>query len=216
MHRWIQRTMTAVLAGLLLSCAAPAFSGTPTDQLKTSIDQVIQLVEDPALKAESSTARRRASIREAATRIFDFGEAAKRSLGRHWRSLPEADREEFVALFADLLERAYISKIEQYSGERIAFAGDSIESDVATVKTRFTTKRGAEVPVDYRMLRHGDRWLVYDVSIEGMSLVANYRGQFDKIIETSSYQELMKRMKARSDGLGAPSASEPKKKSPRS
>jgi phospholipid transport system substrate-binding protein len=130
--------------------------------------------------------------------------------------LPEADREEFVALFADLLERAYISKIEQYSGERIAFAGDSIESDVATVKTRFTTKRGAEVPVDYRMLRHGDRWLVYDVSIEGMSLVANYRGQFDKIIETSSYQELMKRMKARSDGLGAPSASEPKKKSPRS
>jgi len=213
MHRLAHHATTNALAGLLLLAATPAVAGVPTDQLKASIDEVIKILEDPGLKSEASSGKRRAAIRQIANNIFDFGEAAKRSLGRHWQRLAAADREEFTALFTELLERAYITKIEQYSGERVSYAGDSGDTDLATVKTRLTAKSGTDIPVDYRMLRKGDRWLVYDISIEGLSLVANYRGQFNKIIETASYEDLVKRMKARSNEFRAPGESGSKKES---
>jgi phospholipid transport system substrate-binding protein len=210
MHRMIRRTLTSVAALPFLLAAAPALAGAPTDQLKSSIDQVLKVLEDTSLKAEGSADKRRAAIREAASKTFDFGEAAKRSLGKHWQSLSEQDRQEFTTLFADLLERGYVTRIEEYSGEKIAYTGDNVDGDVATVKTKFTTKKGTEIPVDYRMLRKGDRWLVYDVTIEGLSLVSNYRGQFNKIIETSSYQDLVKKMKARNEEFAAPAAAKKK------
>ncbi len=213
MHRLVHHATTNALAGLLLLATTPAVAGVPTDQLKASIDEVIKILEDPGLKAEASSGKRRAAIRQIASNIFDFGEAAKRSLGRHWQRLAAADREEFTALFSDLLERAYITKIEQYSGERVSYAGDSGDADLATVKTRLAAKSGTDIPVDYRMLRKGDRWLVYDISIEGLSLVANYRGQFNKIIETASYEDLVKRMKGRSNEFRAPGESGSKKES---
>ena len=210
MRRMIRRTLMSVTALPLLLAAAPALAGAPTEQLKSSIDQVIKVLEDAALKAEGSTDKRRAAIREVANRTFDFGEAAKRSLGKHWQGLSDRDRLEFTALFADLLERGYVARIEEYSGERIIYTGDNIDADVATVKTRLTTKSGTEIPVDYRMLRTGERWLVYDVTIEGLSLVGNYRGQFNKIIATSSYQDLVKRMKARNEEFSAPAGAKKK------
>ena len=202
MQRLIRRAATGIFALPLLLAAAPALAGVPTDQLKSSIDQVIKILEDPALKSDEP--KRRAALREVASKTFDFGEAARRSLGRHWQNLGDKDRQEFTALFTDLLERGYVSRIEEYSGEKIAYTGDTADGDVATVKTKFTTKKGADIPVDYRMLKKGDRWLVYDVSVEGLSLVSNYRGQFNKIIETSSYGDLVKRMKARSEEFGGP------------
>ena len=210
MHRMIRRTLTSVAALPLLLAAAPALAGAPTDQLKSAIDQVIKVLEDAALKAEGSADKRRAAIREAAGNTFDFEESAKRALGKHWRGLSEQDRQEFTGLFTDLLERGYVGRIEEYSGEQILYTGDNVDADTATVKTKFTTKKGTEVPVDYRMQRKGDRWLVYDVSIEGLSLVGNYRGQFNKIIETSSYQDLVKKMKARNEEFVAPAAAKKK------
>ena len=210
MHRTIRRTLTGVAALPLLLAAAPALAGAPTDQLKSSIDQVIKVLEDTALKAEGSAEKRRVAIREAAGNTFDFGEAARRALGKHWLSLSEPDRHEFTGLFADLLERGYVARIEEYSGEKIMYMSDNIDADAATVKTKFTTKKGTEIPIDYRMLRKGDRWLVYDVSVEGLSLVGNYRGQFNKIIETSSYQDLVKKMKARNEGSVAPASTKKK------
>lgn len=209
MHRVIHGALASALA-LPLLFAAPAMAGAPTEQLKTSIDQVIKVVDDPTLKADANAARRRAAVREVASNTFDFGEAAKRALGKHWQSLGEKDRQEFTGLFADLLERGYVSRIEEYSGERIVYSGESMDGDLAVVKTRFTTRKGTEIPVDYRMLKKGDKWLVYDVNVEGLSLVGNYRGQFNKIIETSSYQDLVKRMKARADEFQGPAT--PKKK----
>lgn len=205
----LPRTVVTALSAALLLAPLPASAGAPTEQLKSSIDQVIRVLDDPGLKAEA--AKRRAAIRQVANNTWDFGEAARRSLGRHWQALGEPDRAEFTSLFADLLERGYVSRIEEYSGEKILYAGDTVEADVATVKTRFTTKKGTEIPVDYRMLRRGERWLVYDVSVEGLSLVGNYRGQFNKIIETSSYQELVKRMKARAGDFRAPASGTEKK-----
>ena len=206
----------SVLIGLSLSLlfSEPAGAGAPSDQLKTAVDRVIRVLEDPALKAESKAQERRVAIRKEADNIFDFEETAKRALGPHWRSLSDRDRQEFVSLFAGLLERSYVAKIERYSGEKIAYAGDSIDGDLAMVKTRFTTKQGTEVPVDYRMLHHEDRWLVYDVVIEGVSLVNNYRTQFNKIIQTVSYQSLVTKMRGSEDELSAPGASKEKAKTP--
>ena len=204
MRRVMLRAAASVFALVVVLAAAPAFAGAPTDQLKASIEQVIKVLDDPALKADP--AKRRVAIREVANNTFDFGEAARRSLGRQWQNLSAADRQEFTALFTDLLERGYIGRIEEYSGEKIAYTGDTGDGDTATVKTRFTSSKGTEFPVDYRMLKKGDRWLVYDVSVEGLSLIGNYRGQFNKIIETSSFQDLVKRMKARTEEFGAPGA----------
>jgi len=192
----VARIVLVAVAGLVVSAPASASAGAPTDQLKASVEQILKVLEDPALKPEARAKDRRAAIRKEAEGVFDFTETAKRALGRHWQSLSEKDREEFTGLFTDLIERAYISKIERYSGERIAYAGEAVDGGLATVRTRFVTKQGTEVPIDYRMQQRGDRWLVYDVSVEGVSLINNYRTQFDKIIQTSSYAELVRKMKA--------------------
>ena len=192
----ITRLAAVALAALWFGAPASADAGAPTDQLKVSVEQIVKVLEDPALKPEAKLKERRAAIRKEAEVVFDFSETAKRALGRHWQGLPEKDRQEFTGLFTDLIERAYISKIERYSGERIAYAGEAVDGALATVRTRFVTKQGTEIPVDYRMQQRGDRWLVYDVSVEGVSLINNYRTQFDKIIQTSSYAELVRKMKA--------------------
>jgi phospholipid transport system substrate-binding protein len=188
----------------LLVVAAPARAGQPTDQLRAEIDRVIAVLDDPELKKEENAAARRAEVRRLANEIFDFGETAKRSLARHWASRTPAEREEFVQLFADLLERSYISKIELYGGERVVYVGETIDGDQAIVSTKITTRQGTEVPIDYRMLKRGERWLVYDVVIEGVSLVVNYRVQFNKIITTSSYAELVKKMRAKQEEFYGP------------
>jgi phospholipid transport system substrate-binding protein len=193
-------------ASLLSLCPAQTWAGVPTEQVKVSIEQVIRTVQDPNLKQESRAEERRAAIRKVAEGLFDFTETGKRALGRHLQELNESQQREFVSLFTDLLERSYISRIEQYSGERIVYAGDSIDGDTATVRTKFITKQGTEIPVDYRLLRRGDRWLVYDVFVEGVSLVSNYRTQFDRIMRTASYSELARRMRASNAEFAAPGA----------
>jgi len=197
-----RQAMRVMLGGaLLLSLASPGWAGPPTEQLRGAMDRVVKSLEDPALKGTDKTLQRRAAVRRVADDIFDFGEIARRSLARHWQPLTEAQRQEFTSLFSDLLERSYISKIELYGGEKIVFAGEKIEADSASVTTKVITKNGTEVPIDYRMLKRGERWLVYDVSIEGVSLVSNYRTQFNKIIQTASYADLVQRMKTKQEEL---------------
>jgi phospholipid transport system substrate-binding protein len=187
--------------GLVLSpwLVASSHAGAALEQLRGQVDRVIKTLEDPELKGDGRGRERRAAVRKIAEETFDFQETAKRSLARHWTPLKPAEREEFVRLFADLLERSYFGQIERYGGEKVAYLGDTIDGDQAIVRTRILTKSGTEVPVEYRMLRKGERWLVYDVVIEGVSLVANYRTQFNKIIQTSSYAELVKKMKVKQD-----------------
>ena len=191
------RALVAVALVVSVVVVRAGWAGAPTDLLRVQIDRVVKTLDEPDLKKEGKTRERRVAVRRIAEDIFDFTETAKRSLGRHWQPRTPAERKEFVELFANLLERSYLSKIELYSGERIAYLGDTIEGDQATVRTRIATKHGTGIPVDYKMYRHGDRWLVYDVIIEGVSLIANYRTQFNKIIQTSSYQELVRKMKTK-------------------
>jgi phospholipid transport system substrate-binding protein len=202
--------------GLWLASSSPAGAGPATEQLRASIDRVIQVLQDPTLRSDAATKARRAAIRREADNIFDVRETARRALGTHWQGLGERERQEFVTLFADLLEHAYVAKIERYSGERIAYAGEVADGELVTVKTRFVTRQGSEIPIDYRMRRRGDRWLAYDIVIEGVSLVANYRAQFDKIIQTSSYADLVARMKSSQMVPAIPAGARRKDPAPRS
>src|SRR6266446_6060004 len=181
----------------LISVSHAAHAGTPTEELRGRVDQVIKILQRSDLQGDSKTTERRTAVRKVANDIFDIQETAKRSLGRHWQARTPAEREEFTHRFADLLEHAYIGRIDQYSGENVNYVGESVEGDQATIRTKILTKQGSQVPIDYRMLRQGDRWRVYDVIIEGVSMTANYRTQFNKIIQTSSFDDLIAKLKAR-------------------
>ena len=193
-------TRVALLCLPGVMAAMPAADGAgpgPTEQLRGAIDRVLEVLDDPALKEPARAADRHRAVRQIADEMFDFEETARRAMAQHWRSLTPAQQREFVDVFSDLLEHAYMSKIELYSGEKIQYPGERVEGDVATVSTRIITKKGVEVPIDYRMLKRGECWRIYDVSIEGVSLVANYRTQFNSVVRTSSYDELLRRMRSR-------------------
>jgi len=190
-------TIRLLTAMTLLLAAVPVWAGAPTDNVREYTDAVVKVLEDQSLKA----ADRRAAVRKLATEAFDVQETARRALGTHWQQRTPAEREEFVGLFADLLERTYINKIDMYGGERLKFTDEKIDGDSASVRGKVTTKQGTDVPVEARLHKKGDRWLIYDVAIENISLISNYRAQFDRIIRTSSYGELVKRLRNRGEFL---------------
>jgi phospholipid transport system substrate-binding protein len=186
---------------LLLGLAGSAWAASPTETLREYTDAVQKVLDDPALKTDERRPERRAAVRKLAAEAFDVQETARRALGPHWQQRSPAEREEFVQLFADLLEHTYIAKIDLYGGERLRFTDERIDGDNAVVRAKVTTKQGTDVPVEGRMHKKADRWLLYDVAIENISLIANYRAQFDRIIRTSSYAELVKRLRNRGEFL---------------
>jgi len=190
------------LSGLLALLPGSAGAGAPTDELRAAAERVIQILDDPALQAEARAPERQAAVRAAVTDLLDFAEISRRALARHWRPLSEAEREEFVGLFRALIDRTYLPQIRLYQGERIQFVGESVDGEFAAVQARVLTRRGQEATLIFRLHRPGQRWLIYDVSVEGISLVANYRAQFDQIIQRTSYQGLVTRIKQKlTDGL---------------
>jgi phospholipid transport system substrate-binding protein len=191
--------LTVLLGVAVLGGSVEA--GIPTDQLRSATDRVLKVLQDPALKQGGSVDARRQRIRSIADEIFDWHETGKRALARHWQTRSPKEQEEFSALFADLVERSYIGRIEQYSGERIVYTGDTVDGDQATVQTKLITKANTEIPIDYRMQKEGDRWRAYDVVIEGVSLVGNYRSQFNRIIAQSGYDALVGKLKAKQGEL---------------
>ena len=181
-------------AALLTLPTSLAHAGEPTQHLKERVDEIVRMV-DPSGKTRPG--QHRGDVRRIAETIFDYPETARRALGPHWTQRTPAEQKEFVGVFADLLDRAYLSKVDQYQGEKIRYTNETMEGDQATVKTMIVMPRGSEVPVDYRMHQVNGRWLVYDVIIEGVSLVSNYRQQFNKIIQTESYPALIAKMRSK-------------------
>jgi phospholipid transport system substrate-binding protein len=171
------------------------YAGDPRNLMKQTIDKVIDILKNKELKKAEKTNERRVAIRKVVGERFDFEEMAKRSLALHWKKRTPAERKEFVPLFSDLLERSYIKKIEGYTDEKFLYTDEKIDVDYAVVNTRIITKRNVEIPIEYRLLNKNGKWEVYDVVIEGVSLVNNYRNQFNKIIREKSYEDLVKRMK---------------------
>jgi len=187
--------LAAVVVALVLGGVVAALAGVPTETVRDYTDAVVRVLEDPALKTDDRRAERRAAVRKIAIDIFDVQETARRALGRHWQQRTPQEREEFVQLFADLLERTYIDKIDLFGGERLKFTEEKVDGEHAVVRAKVVTRQGAEVPVEARMLNRTGRWQIYDIVIENISLIGNYRSQFDRIIRSSSYGELARRLR---------------------
>jgi len=180
-----------------------ATAGTATEAVKSTIDQVVRLLEDKELNKPDRVMERRQQLQKIIGDRFNYEEMAKRSLGAHWNQLNETQRHEFVVLFQQLLLRTYTGRIEAYSGEQTQYFGERHESDYAEVRTKLIARKG-ELPVDYRLLSNSGEWRVYDIVVDGISMVSNYRAQFTKIIRTSSYEDLVEKMKSKSEVFKPP------------
>jgi phospholipid transport system substrate-binding protein len=202
------RVLSTLILVLALVSAHGAWAGPPTEQLRDGVDRVLKVLRDPELRGDTQIDQRRIAINKVADEIFDFGDMAKRALGQHWVQRTPAERVEFVRLFTDLIQRAYVSKVDQHAAAtKMTFRGETVEDDYAVVLTTIPLSNGSKMPLDYRMHSTRDHWQVYDLSIDGISLVANYRAQFNKVIRTSSYAALVTRLKSQQAEFSAPSAS---------
>ena len=196
--------MTKVLAAwFLVASAAASPAVMPRDVVQGAVARVIATLEEAKFNqpGEVLTAvgpnveRVRGEIRRIATDLFDFDEVARRALSRHWAGRTRAEQTEFTSLFTDLLERSYVGKIETYSGEKIVYTGEVVDGNYATVRSRIITRRRTDTALDYRMHEIDGRWKVYDVLIDGVSFVSTYRSEFNRVIQSSSYEELIERLR---------------------
>jgi len=197
--RW---PILAVLVSLLFCSSASA--GPPTERLEGLFAEAGRILADPAT-ADRPIDRLRA-ILTLVDDAFDWSGAAERALGSEWRARSAAERGEFVELFAELLERAFVfgvaARVDASGGVRVRYLHESLDGATATVATAVETRDGREIRLDYRMIERRGRWLVRDVVIDGVSVVANYRSQFQRVLQTSSYAELVSQMRARlTEGL---------------
>ncbi|HSE06883.1 MAG TPA: ABC transporter substrate-binding protein [Methylomirabilota bacterium] len=190
------KTLAVMTAASLLAVSMPAEAGVPLDRVQSAVAAVIEIVTRPDLQGPAKLVARRALLREVADDLFDFQEMARSSLGYHWATPSERERAEFLVLFTDLLERSYVTTIENYAGERVIYLSETIEGDYATVRSKILTTRGAEIGVDYRLRRSAAGWSAFDVVLEHVSLAANYREQINRVLRTTSFATLLARMRA--------------------
>jgi len=194
-----KRSILYVLMMLFLT--SNAFGGV-TNEVKKTVDEVVRIVSDKEMK--KNDVKRRQALKKTISTIFDYNEMAKRSLGKHWNQRSAAEKKQFTDLFASLLENSYASKIESYNNEKIVYLKESTDGDHAEVKSKVVTVKRDEFTLDYRIINQNGKWMVYDVVIEGVSLVSNYRTQFNKIITSQGYPELVKKLQSKTDELKAP------------
>ena len=195
----LRRTLLALTALTFMVSAAFA---NPTEQVKKTVDDVVRIVADKEMK--KNEVKRRQALRKAISSMFDYGEMAKRSLGKHWNVRTAAEKKQFTELFATLLENSYAGKIESYNNEKIVYIKDIVDADHAEIKSKVVTANRDEFTLDYRLSNQSGKWMVYDVVIEGVSLVSNYRSQFNKNITANGYDKLVKKLQSKSEEIKAP------------
>ena len=186
--------MLNIIMAVLLAAAGTATAASPTETVQTAVQQVFSQPGGPAVKTVS-TAQRRADIRKITESLFDFNEMSERSLGGAWTQASPAERQEFIRLFSTLIATAYMGRIEQYAGEPITYVGERVDGDEAAVQSRVVTPKGSEVGIEYRMYRSAGRWTVYDIYVDGISLVGSYKSQFNRIIQRGSFADLLKQLR---------------------
>jgi phospholipid transport system substrate-binding protein len=191
--------IVALLAtGLLTLTPAELKAGVPTDQVRQTADRVLSVLQDSRLKSPDKQQERRAQIRQIVANRFDFAEMAKRSLGSNWQKANNDEQRQFVELFTDLLEKSYADQIESYNGEKIVYGRENVSQDQADVNTKIVTKKGEEIPINYKLRDNAGDWKVYDVVIENISIVNNFRSQFNRILANASFPELLKKLQSKS------------------
>ena len=180
---------------LSLASLPRAQAAAPVDLVRTTVDRALQILKDPKLGSPDKKQERVDRLREALAAIFDYEEMAKRALGSHWRQRTPAEQEEFVKLFQDFLERVYSEKMFLYAGEKVRFGREVIDNEFAQVESTIIQPKGEEIAVVYKLRQVNGQWKVYDAIVENISIVNNYRSQFDRVISSSSYEELVKRLR---------------------
>lgn len=189
-----------VFLGLILPALASAPQGAPVDRVRNTLETALRILNDPALQGSGKEAARRQGIRKLIAERFNYTEMAARSLDAYWNKLTEKQRQEFVAIFGELFERSYSRLVlDSLPGRQVIYTGESGNGTHAVVNTIIVDKQGDRMPVDYQLQRPHDRWEMYDVVIDGVSIVTNYQSQFNKIIQASSYDDLVKRMRIKRD-----------------
>lgn len=188
-------SLVAIVLGLGFGTAS---ASTPAEQMKETIEHVRMVLNE---SPNGSEAEQRESIRTVLSPRFDFPEMAKMSLGSHWKRVPER-QVEFIAVFTDFLENAYVGKILSLREETVEFVSESVDRELAQVETKIVQSKGEPLTVDYKLHLVDGTWKVYDVVIENISLVNNYRSQFHRIITSESFDELLARLKAKSSRNG--------------
>ena len=189
------RTGWIVLLVFLGFVAAAARAGEPFEVVKTAGDKAIQILKDPKLQPKEKKKERIERLKEIVYPLFDYEEMARRCLGPHWRRRTPQEQQEFAKLFRDYLEKIYSDKLDFYGGEKVIYGRETVEDDYAQVDTTFVNTKGEEFSVVYRLRRVGGKWKVYDAVIENVSVVNNYRSQFDRVISKSSFDELKRLLK---------------------
>jgi phospholipid transport system substrate-binding protein len=200
-----------LLALVAVGVSLRASAGEPTAQIRATTDDILALLADPALKTEARNSERRQLIRKELHRRIDWATVARSSLGRHWAKRTRAEQTEFVSLFSRLLEETFIDKFETHHSEldKVEYLGEKIIDEYASVKAQITTKDQIVHPVEYRLQKSGKDWRIYDVLLEGVSMVKNYRDQFDEILAKSSYEKLVADLRAKIPQAVAVAASNP-------
>jgi phospholipid transport system substrate-binding protein len=182
---------------IMLVISGLSIAGEPTENIRKTTDKLIAIISDPDLKTPDKAKERAQLIRKAVDERFDWKEMSKRTLARHWKERTQKEREEFIVLFGELLERTYLDRVEGYSGEKVLYVGEKVKGKYGMVTVKIVTKSDTEILVKYRLKNKGTDWLVYDISIQGVSLVNNYRKQFNSIMTRSSYKDLVEKLKAK-------------------
>ncbi|MZH46558.1 MAG: ABC transporter substrate-binding protein [Nitrospinae bacterium] len=187
-----------VAVSLLLGTGQVVVASEITDDVKGTIDKVLEIVSDENLKKDPVL--RRKKLREVIGLRFNYKQMVMRSLAKNYKNRSDKEREEFTGLFKKLLENSYASKIENYQDETINYVGEKVKGKYAMVQTQIVRKDGV-IDVDYKLIKDNGQWLVYDFVIEGVSLIRNYKSQFSKIISTESYASLVSKLSKKIDDL---------------
>jgi len=194
-QKFLRRSWTPVVGILYLLVAVLARAGGPTDELRAAIEKAQMILNDSKLKPAGKKAERLDKLRQVIQPKFDFTEMAKRSLGTNWQRRNPEEQRDFVKVFTDLLENAYVDSIDSYDGEKVVFTNEKQDKEYGEVNTKIVTKKGEEFSVNYKLHQASGNWKVYDVVIENISIVNNFRSQFNRVIAKSSYEDLLRTMK---------------------
>lgn len=178
---------------LILICQSASASPGPMMQMEKAVDDILVIMQDKSLEQPEFKQERRSRIVAIVKRNFDFKEMSRRTLARYWKTLSAKEQDDFVGLFTKLLEKTYIDRVDTYSDEKVVFKKETIKGKKALVYSDFI-KDNKEIPVNYKLKNNKGQWMVYDVIVEGVSFIRNYRTQFQSIIEKEKYAGLVTRM----------------------
>ena len=203
-NKFVICNLIVLLLLVFLYYTAQAETGPVTDQLKETLDQVIKVLKDPSLKTPGKEDERRDILLKLIKKRIDEEAFAIKALGAHWEKRTEEEKKEFVKIFSDLLERTYLNKIDDYlekaenfSEKNILYINETVRGDFVIIETKIVINKDSQIPVHYLFKNKKGNWLAIDIAIEGVSLVKNYRAQFNEILAQSSFDELIARLKSK-------------------